>query len=116
VQITTVKELIKPLGRPGYAFDFPLDTGKLNPDELKGFIGREVYIQTSDGQFDFIDKTYEGRVQVEDVSDTNMYVLAQNKSTRRRERVSVDIESITLIEWSEKIVKRISVTTGAIVR
>lgn len=116
MRIESVRELIKPIGRPGYAFDFPLDTGKLKAEDLKELIGREVYIQTSGGQFDFLAKKFDGHILVEDVSDTKMHVSAKNNDTYRRESVAVDIETIQLIEWSEKIVKRISVTAGAMVR
>jgi hypothetical protein len=109
MMINSVKELIKPIGRPGYAYDFPLETGKLDPKDLKGFIGREVYLQTNGGQFDFLSKTYDHSVTVTDVSDTKVHVDARLNKTYERESVAVSIDTISLIEWTEKITKRVTV-------
>jgi hypothetical protein len=116
VIIETVKELIKPIGRPGYAYDFPLETGELKPEDLKGLIDREVWLQTSGGQFDFCNRVYEGDVEVTDVSDTTLHVRARKKGSYNREPVAVKISQVQLIEWTEKITKRVVVQAGARVR
>lgn len=107
VTINTVRELCRPIGREGYAFDFPLETREWNPDDLKDLIGKQVYIQTREGKFDFIDKEYDGKVTITDISATKLYVMARNKHFRE-ELVEVAFDNLQLIEWSETIVKRVA--------
>lgn len=111
--INTIRDLCKPIGREGFAYDFPLETGRWNPDDLKPLIGKEVYIQTREGDFDFIDKDYDGSVTITDISSTKLYVKARKKATYREELVEVEFSNLTLIEWTEKIVKRVVVREGA---
>lgn len=113
LSITTIKELCKPIGREGFAFDFPLETGKINPDDLTPLIGKKVYIQTDGGRFDFIDKEYDNTVTLDGVSSTKLYVKARKRSTYREELVEVPFDVLTMIEWTEKIVKRVVVREGA---
>lgn len=113
LSITTIKELCKPIGREGFAFDFPLETGKINPDDLEPLIGKKIYIQTDGGKFDFIDKAYDHSVTLDGVSSTKLYVQAQNKKSYRTELVEVTFDTLTMIEWTEKIVKRVVVREGA---
>lgn len=112
MSINTVKELCKPIGRPGYAYDFPIETSRIDPNDLEPLINQEVYIQTNGGSFDFIDKVYEGHVQIVDISPKMLHVLAKNKTTYRRENVAIPFDQIQLIEWSEKVVKRVSIQRG----
>lgn len=113
LSITTVKDLCKPIGRPGFAYDFPLETTKLDPDDLKPLIGQRVYIQTNGGDFDFINKEWEGSVEVTDISATKLYVKARRKKTYKEELAEVPLDVLTLVEWSEKVVKRVVVRKGA---
>lgn len=111
--IYTIKDLCKPIGRENFAIDFPLETGKINWEDLKPLIGREVTVQTRDGKFDFLDKEYEHNATIIDISSTNLIVKALEKKTWKRETVVVPLDTVSLIEWSERIVKRISVRKGA---
>jgi hypothetical protein len=113
LSITTIKELCKPIGREGFAFDFPLETGKINPDDLEPLVGKKVYIQTNGGKFDFIDKEYDHSVELDGFSSTKIYVKARNKTKDRMELVEVTFDTLTMIEWTEPIVKRITVREGA---
>lgn len=113
LSITTVKDLCQPIGRPGYAFDFPFETSRINPEDLRPLVGQKVYIQTNGGDFDFINKEWDGSVTITDISATKLYVKAQRKKTFQTELVEVPFDVLTLIEWSEKIVKRVVVNKGA---
>lgn len=116
LSITTTKDLCKPIGRPGYAYDFDVETGKINPDDLKPLVGQKVYVQTNGGKFDFCAKEYDGQVTVTDISTTTLYVKAQHRPTYRQELVEVPLDQLSLIEWSEKITKRVRYTKGAMER
>lgn len=113
LNINTIKDLCKPIGRRGYAYDFPLETGKINPDDLKPLVGQKVTVQTDGGKFDFTDKVYEHKVTLTDISSTAIYVKASNRQHYREELVEVPFDVLRLIEWTEPIVKRIVVQKGA---
>lgn len=113
LSISTVKELCKPIGREGFAYDFPLETGKINPDDLKPLVGKKVYIQTNGGKFDFTDKEYDHGVTLTDISATKIYVETRRLKSYAVELVEVPFDVLSLIEWTEHIHKRVVVRNGA---
>lgn len=107
LSINTVKEVVRPLGRPGYAYDFPVTTQKWNPEDLKPLIGREVYIQSSEGEFAFLAKT-DKTVVITDISSTHIYVRRPGSNVNNP-LSSVSLDQLALIEWSETVRKRITI-------
>lgn len=109
--INTVTEVVKPIGRPGFAIDFPIETDRFDPKELAPLVGREVYLQTKEGPFSFCgsigtDKKF---VTITDLSTTKLYCHQRYNE----EVIQIDLDNISLLEWNETVTKRIARRSGS---
>jgi hypothetical protein len=105
ISITTARELCRPLGRPDFALDFPVDVEEFDPQDLKPLIGQEVYVQCKHGRFSFANGQ-EHHVRITDISPTKIYGKVRGKP--REGVVDIDLDSLTLLEWKETLTKRLA--------
>lgn len=102
LSIRTVKDLCRPLGRPGFAYDFPLTTPEIDPDDIKQLVGQDIYV-SSRGDVKGV------KMKLEDVSTKMIYGSELVYTRAGNKKIQIEIAEITLIEWSETLVKRITV-------
>lgn len=111
MSITTVPEIVKHIGRPGYAIDFPVETDRFDHRELEPLIDREVYLQTKEGPFAFcVGNSQDKFVTIVDMSAKSLYCHRRYKED---EIIQIDLDNISLIEWNETVTKRIARRSGS---